>query len=403
MLFARAVGGPHGADGARRRSSWPPSAAPGCSAGTTRSARSRSGKLADLALWRLDTLAHADIADPVAALVLGSPPPLELLLVDGRPVVERDRLVDRRRGRGWPATPSPRRDAAAASGATDDRPTDDSTADVRTGDRGGVGDEPAAPGRHAQGHRRVRLRQRPLDGRHALGRHPAQPAPVRPDPSDRHRPRRWPLPGVFAVLTARRRARARSATGWSARTSRCSPMDVVRYQGEPVALVAADHPEIARRAAKQIVVDYEVLEPVTDPRRARARRWATSAEAREPRAASCTRAATSSATSRSASGDPDADAPTSSSSRRLRGRHAGPGVPRAGVRARRARRGRRRRPLRRDAVAARRPAADLRGARAAARAGAAARWPASAVRSAAARTCRCTCTPACSRCTPASR
>ncbi|MBO0876822.1 MAG: molybdopterin-dependent oxidoreductase, partial [Pseudonocardia sp.] len=36
------------------------------------------------------------------------------------------------------------------------------------------------------------------------------------------------------------------------------------YQGEPVALVAADHPEIARRAAKRIKVDYEVLEPVTD-------------------------------------------------------------------------------------------------------------------------------------------
>ncbi len=51
------------------------------------------GKLADLALWRLDTLPHADIADPVAALVLGSPPPLELLLVDGRVVVERDRVV----------------------------------------------------------------------------------------------------------------------------------------------------------------------------------------------------------------------------------------------------------------------------------------------------------------------
>ena len=51
------------------------------------------GKLADLALWRLDTLAHAGIADPVAALVLGSPPPLELLLVGGRPVVERDGLV----------------------------------------------------------------------------------------------------------------------------------------------------------------------------------------------------------------------------------------------------------------------------------------------------------------------
>ena len=51
------------------------------------------GKLADIALWRLDTLAHVDIADPVAALVLGSPPPLELLLVHGRPVVENDRLV----------------------------------------------------------------------------------------------------------------------------------------------------------------------------------------------------------------------------------------------------------------------------------------------------------------------
>jgi cytosine/adenosine deaminase-related metal-dependent hydrolase len=51
------------------------------------------GKQADLALWRLDTMAHQDIDDPVAALVLGSPPPLELLLVQGRPVVERDRLV----------------------------------------------------------------------------------------------------------------------------------------------------------------------------------------------------------------------------------------------------------------------------------------------------------------------
>ncbi|MFB9902682.1 xanthine dehydrogenase subunit D [Allokutzneria oryzae] len=41
-------------------------------------------------------------------------------------------------------------------------------------------------------------------------------------------------------------------------------VDVVRYQGEAVAIVAADHPETARRAAAAIVVDYEVLEPVTD-------------------------------------------------------------------------------------------------------------------------------------------
>ena len=40
--------------------------------------------------------------------------------------------------------------------------------------------------------------------------------------------------------------------------------EFVRYEGEPVALVAADHPETARRAAKRIVVDYEVLPAVTD-------------------------------------------------------------------------------------------------------------------------------------------
>ncbi len=51
------------------------------------------GKLADVALWRLDGVPHAGIADPVAALVLGPQPPLELLLVNGRAVVERDRVV----------------------------------------------------------------------------------------------------------------------------------------------------------------------------------------------------------------------------------------------------------------------------------------------------------------------
>jgi len=52
-----------------------------------------SGKLADIALWRLDTLGHAGIDDPVAALVLGSPAPVELLLVGGRPIVDRGRLL----------------------------------------------------------------------------------------------------------------------------------------------------------------------------------------------------------------------------------------------------------------------------------------------------------------------
>ncbi|MDQ4082587.1 MAG: molybdopterin-dependent oxidoreductase [Actinomycetota bacterium] len=38
----------------------------------------------------------------------------------------------------------------------------------------------------------------------------------------------------------------------------------VRYFGEPVALVAAEHPEQARRAAEAIRVEYEPLEPVVD-------------------------------------------------------------------------------------------------------------------------------------------
>ncbi|MEV0945728.1 molybdopterin cofactor-binding domain-containing protein [Rhodococcus sp. NPDC049939] len=44
--------------------------------------------------------------------------------------------------------------------------------------------------------------------------------------------------------------------------------DEVRHQGEPIALVAADHPETARRAMEKITVHYEVLEPLTDARRA---------------------------------------------------------------------------------------------------------------------------------------
>ncbi|MFF3856109.1 8-oxoguanine deaminase [Micromonospora sp. NPDC002575] len=50
------------------------------------------GKLADIALWRVDGLGHAGIDDPVAALVLGPPAPLALLLVGGRTVVEHAEL-----------------------------------------------------------------------------------------------------------------------------------------------------------------------------------------------------------------------------------------------------------------------------------------------------------------------
>ena len=44
--------------------------------------------------------------------------------------------------------------------------------------------------------------------------------------------------------------------------------DQVRYQGEPVALVAADHPETARRAVARIEASYQVLPPVTEARAA---------------------------------------------------------------------------------------------------------------------------------------
>jgi cytosine/adenosine deaminase-related metal-dependent hydrolase len=61
----------------------------------------RPGMLADIALWRVDTLGHDAVAhaadgqvtgDPVAALVFGPPAPVELLLVGGTPVVERGEL-----------------------------------------------------------------------------------------------------------------------------------------------------------------------------------------------------------------------------------------------------------------------------------------------------------------------
>ncbi|MBY8858503.1 molybdopterin-dependent oxidoreductase [Nocardia sp. CA2R105] len=42
-------------------------------------------------------------------------------------------------------------------------------------------------------------------------------------------------------------------------------IDEVRHHGEPIALVAADHPEIARRAMELIEIEWEVLDPIVDP------------------------------------------------------------------------------------------------------------------------------------------
>ena len=46
-----------------------------------------AGKLADLALWRIDGVEHAGIVDPVAALALAGMPPLARLIVNGETVV----------------------------------------------------------------------------------------------------------------------------------------------------------------------------------------------------------------------------------------------------------------------------------------------------------------------------
>ncbi|WP_046472184.1 8-oxoguanine deaminase [Allosalinactinospora lopnorensis] len=51
-----------------------------------------TGKLADVALWRIDGFGYDVIDDPVVALTFGPPPPLELLLVGGDTVVERGEL-----------------------------------------------------------------------------------------------------------------------------------------------------------------------------------------------------------------------------------------------------------------------------------------------------------------------
>ncbi|GGQ60193.1 8-oxoguanine deaminase [Streptomyces althioticus] len=51
------------------------------------------GKLADLVLWRMDTLAHASVADPVTALVFGAAAPVTASFVNGRQIVENDRLL----------------------------------------------------------------------------------------------------------------------------------------------------------------------------------------------------------------------------------------------------------------------------------------------------------------------
>ncbi|AEW97124.1 MULTISPECIES: xanthine dehydrogenase subunit D [Streptomycetaceae] len=71
------------------------------------------------------------------------------------------------------------------------------------------------------------------------------------------------LPGVHAVLTHDDLEHA-TRYGLEFADTPVLADGVVRHHGEPVALVAADHPETARRAAAKIHVEYEPLPLVTD-------------------------------------------------------------------------------------------------------------------------------------------
>jgi len=81
------------------------------------------------------------------------------------------------------------------------------------------------------------------------------------------------LPGVRAILTAKDVPQNQIREEPSGLGIDPVPMPVlaadrVRYHGEPIALVAADRPEIAEEAAERIIVEYEDLPGVFDAERA---------------------------------------------------------------------------------------------------------------------------------------
>ncbi|MGW5215742.1 xanthine dehydrogenase family protein molybdopterin-binding subunit [Streptomyces sp. NPDC004051] len=72
------------------------------------------------------------------------------------------------------------------------------------------------------------------------------------------------LPGVYAVLTHDDLPTEVKNYGLEIRDTPVLAHGKVRHHGEPVAVVAADHPETARRAAARIRVEYRELPVVTD-------------------------------------------------------------------------------------------------------------------------------------------
>ena len=82
------------------------------------------------------------------------------------------------------------------------------------------------------------------------------------------------LSGVVAVLTrddVRNNPAYHSHYGPIYQDQTIVALDKVRYVGDPVAAIAATHPEIAEEALEQIEVDYEELPAVLDPEEALAK------------------------------------------------------------------------------------------------------------------------------------
>nr|WP_240957707.1 molybdopterin cofactor-binding domain-containing protein [Streptomyces barkulensis] len=75
------------------------------------------------------------------------------------------------------------------------------------------------------------------------------------------------MPGVRAVIT-HEDVPGDATHGRRVADRPAFARDTVRHHGEPIAAVAADHPDTARLAAAAIAVEYEILEPVTDPEKA---------------------------------------------------------------------------------------------------------------------------------------
>ena len=76
-----------------------------------------------------------------------------------------------------------------------------------------------------------------------------------------------PLPGIHAVLT-HADVPGSKHYGLEFADQPVLAVDRVRYVGEPVVVVAAEHPEQAKRALDAVVVEYAPLEPVVDMERA---------------------------------------------------------------------------------------------------------------------------------------